>query len=50
MFSQRDELLILIDSIGEFLFTPHRAIWKYLTEAFAISSARATLSRIQKEG
>ncbi len=50
MLSQRDELLILIDSIGEFLFTPHRAIWKYLTEVLAISSARATLSRIQKEG
>lgn len=50
MLSQRDELLILIDSIGEFLFTPRHAIWKYLSESFSIASARATLNRMQKEG
>lgn len=50
MLSQRDELLILIDSIGEFLFTPHHAIWKYLAEVFSIANTRATLSRIEKKG
>jgi len=50
MLFQRDELLILIDSIGEFLFTPHHAIWKYLSESLSIASARATLNRLQKEG
>jgi phenylacetic acid degradation operon negative regulatory protein len=50
MLSQRDELLIFIDGIGEFLFTPRHAIWKYLSEVFSIANTRATLSRIQKDG